>query len=279
MSDDLKSRLREPIDKPGRSISIIIFRADEERKKAADYIEKLEAKCDHLETKVQDIMTASNKTMGHLNASIKRVIAAERERDEAKRRAEILEEWYDWSVCGGKHLAEQRLETAERERDAAQAHAERLASAALCLIERWKSEADQGNTIAWTEFDELEDAVWPMSTDCPGSEPAASGDAEGRTEAKCEDCGRPYGDEHGFPDLIIEKAAWQAISPTGDDGGLLCPSCICRRLHEAGITTGGAFMSGPIESVSRFVMNNTRSMENRRAQMYGAHIRKEDDNA
>lgn len=87
--------------------------------------------------------------------------------------------------------------------------------------------------------------------------------------AKCDDCGRPYGDEHGFPDLIIEKDAWQAISPTGDDGGLLCPSCICKRLHDAGIKTTGAFMSGPVESVSRPVMLNTRWIENLRVQGHG----------
>lgn len=64
--------------------------------------------------------------------------------------------------------------------------------------------------------------------------------------AACHDCDRPYGDEHGFPDLVVPHAVWRAISPTGDDGGLLCPSCICRRLHEAGIITTGRFTSGPL---------------------------------
>lgn len=71
---------------------------------------------------------------------------------------------------------------------------------------------------------------------------------------KCYDCGRRYGDEHGFPDLIIETHAWNAISPTGDGGGLLCPSCICKRLHEQGIKTTGAFMSGPVDTVSPALM-------------------------
>ncbi len=30
--------------------------------------------------------------------------------------------------------------------------------------------------------------------------------------AACYDCGRPYGDEHGFPDLVIPHAAWAQIS-------------------------------------------------------------------
>jgi len=65
-------------------------------------------------------------------------------------------------------------------------------------------------------------------------------------EGACADCGRRYGDAFGFPDLIIPDDAWKAISPRGDEGGLLCPSCICRRLHEAGIKTTGRFTSGPL---------------------------------
>lgn len=71
----------------------------------------------------------------------------------------------------------------------------------------------------------------------------------------CHDCHRPYGDEHGFPDLILEHWVWRKISPTGDAGGLLCPSCICKRLHEAGMSNVyGAFMSGPVRSVEEPVM-------------------------
>lgn len=62
----------------------------------------------------------------------------------------------------------------------------------------------------------------------------------------CHDCDRPYGDQNGFPDLIIPNADWTLISPTGDEGGLLCPSCICGRLYEAGIRTAGIFRSGPL---------------------------------
>lgn len=63
---------------------------------------------------------------------------------------------------------------------------------------------------------------------------------------ECYDCGRPYGDEHGFPDLVIPDDAWTRISPTGDQGGLLCPSCICERLHVEGMHVKGRFMSGPL---------------------------------
>ena len=78
----------------------------------------------------------------------------------------------------------------------------------------------------------------------------------------CFDCGRRYGNEYGFPDLIIPFRIWQRISPTGDDGGLLCPSCICKRLCDAGIRCEGAFMSGPIMSVSAVTMDLLRRIEN-----------------
>lgn len=77
----------------------------------------------------------------------------------------------------------------------------------------------------------------------------------------CADCGRPYG-SGGFPDLIIPYWAWKQISPTGDGGGLLCPSCICARLHIQGIRCEGAFMSGPIVSVSQPMMETMRRVEN-----------------
>lgn len=79
----------------------------------------------------------------------------------------------------------------------------------------------------------------------------------------CHDCGRPYGSA-GFPDLVIPNSAWRQISPTGDDGGLLCPSCICARLEISGITCEGAFMSGPIRTVSPELMTTMRWVENMR---------------
>ena len=85
----------------------------------------------------------------------------------------------------------------------------------------------------------------------------------------CYDCGREYGDEHGFPDLIIPNCAWLKISPTGNYGGLLCPSCICKRLHVAGMSNvPAAFMSGPIKSVDYDLMDCIRKTEN----MWEKHI-------
>lgn len=83
----------------------------------------------------------------------------------------------------------------------------------------------------------------------------------------CYECGLPYGDE-GFPDLIIPLDAWRKISPTGDEGGLLCPNCICRALARAGIQCPGAFLSGPIRSVSPDLMTTMRWIENIRLKLW-----------
>jgi len=66
----------------------------------------------------------------------------------------------------------------------------------------------------------------------------------------CYGCGRPYGDEYGFPDLVVPNEIWGQISPTHDEGGLLCPSCICKRAYDAGIINATAiFRSGPFAQV------------------------------
>lgn len=63
--------------------------------------------------------------------------------------------------------------------------------------------------------------------------------------ACCEDCGRPYGAEHGFPDLVVPRDVWKRIAPR-DGNGLLCPSCMCQRAHAAGLSGVRAeFASGP----------------------------------
>jgi hypothetical protein len=69
----------------------------------------------------------------------------------------------------------------------------------------------------------------------------------------CHDCGRPYG-EQGFEDFLVPHDVWRRISPTGDEGGLLCACCIVARLSAADIRCVGAFVSGPVETVSPHLM-------------------------
>lgn len=67
--------------------------------------------------------------------------------------------------------------------------------------------------------------------------------------AQCYDCARPYSDS-GFQDLVLPNDVWARISPSGDENGLLCPSCIVGRLHDAGITCRAEWRSGPLAQVS-----------------------------
>lgn len=61
----------------------------------------------------------------------------------------------------------------------------------------------------------------------------------------CFHCSRPYGDKHGFPDLLVPNEVWEKISPKKNEGGLLCPSCICKRVYDLGIYCKAEFRSGP----------------------------------
>lgn len=65
-------------------------------------------------------------------------------------------------------------------------------------------------------------------------------------EAKCHDCGLPYGDP-GFADLVVSNNTWKRFfSPTHDENGLLCPTCMVRAAVKAGLTSVSAtFRSGP----------------------------------
>lgn len=45
--------------------------------------------------------------------------------------------------------------------------------------------------------------------------------------APCEICGNPV-----CMDLIVPRDTWAKISPTHDDGGYLCPSCVAVRLGD-----------------------------------------------
>jgi hypothetical protein len=87
-----------------------------------------------------------------------------------------------------------------------------------------------------------------LSVGTPTNPNTKGGDARGRVLAPvCFDCGRPYGEEHGFPDLLIPNWAWAQIAPF-EGNGLLCPSCICGRLHNKHVECEGRFTSGPLSA-------------------------------
>jgi hypothetical protein len=64
--------------------------------------------------------------------------------------------------------------------------------------------------------------------------------------ARCYDCGLPY-DDDGFCDVVVPHDVWAKISPTGDEGGLLCPTCIVRAAHRAGVKCRAMWCSGPFD--------------------------------
>jgi len=66
--------------------------------------------------------------------------------------------------------------------------------------------------------------------------------------AACHDCGLAYSDA-GFQDLVVPNEVWAQISPTGDEGGMLCPTCLARRCAMAGIETRAVWRSGPFFEV------------------------------
>lgn len=43
----------------------------------------------------------------------------------------------------------------------------------------------------------------------------------------CADCGKPY--SHFQLDTVLPNEQWKLISPTGDEGGILCAACIVAR--------------------------------------------------
>jgi hypothetical protein len=50
--------------------------------------------------------------------------------------------------------------------------------------------------------------------------------------ANCADCGMEYGT---FPDLILPDDVWARIAPREGKYGILCPTCIAKRLDKIGL--------------------------------------------
>lgn len=80
------------------------------------------------------------------------------------------------------------------------------------------------------------------------AQPARDGDEPPAPAATCADCGLGY-DDPGFCDLVVPNDVWAKIAPRDGDG-LLCPTCMCRAAHRAGIQDAPAiFRSGPFSGI------------------------------
>ncbi len=69
--------------------------------------------------------------------------------------------------------------------------------------------------------------------------------------SKCYDCGLDYQDP-GWIEAIVPMKAWNEISPTGDSGGILCITCISRRLRSRGCKDVPVWLCGtePLRAVA-----------------------------
>lgn len=67
----------------------------------------------------------------------------------------------------------------------------------------------------------------------------------------CYDCGLAYG-EFGWIEAIIPDKVWNEISPTNDEGGILCISCISKRLAEKGYKDIPVWLCGtePLKAIA-----------------------------
>lgn len=76
--------------------------------------------------------------------------------------------------------------------------------------------------------------VWNQFSPAAGEESALG----------CADCGLLYGST-AWGDFVVPDDVWKQISPTGDEGGILCVTCMIRRAAARGIECEGSFTSGP----------------------------------
>lgn len=188
-------------------------------------------------------------------------------RTQARAVRKVTDNW-DTSVWRTVLELIERLEKAEAQQNELQ---DRLTCMCGDYMDR-HPQLDSHNPVSHYEYYRVDEDLEKLKREPLKSlieaQPEEEDDAHEREEevilkTGCHDCDRPYGNEHGFPDLVIPHHHWAKISPTGDEGGLLCPSCICKRLHDAGISgVIGSFTSGPIRSVSPDMMYCFNWIEN-----------------
>ena len=62
----------------------------------------------------------------------------------------------------------------------------------------------------------------------------------------CFGCGLEYGGDHWL-EIVLPNDIWAKISPTGDDGGILCANCIAERLNKLGMkNVSYKLVAGPL---------------------------------
>ena len=75
--------------------------------------------------------------------------------------------------------------------------------------------------------------------------------ANGEYSAACYDCGLAYGGPEWI-EAIIPDEVWKRISPTGNLGGILCITCMIRRLKRMEFENVPIWLCGtePVQAIS-----------------------------
>jgi hypothetical protein len=112
-----------------------------------------------------------------------------------------------------------------------------LRAAVEALVDDFRSEVDWSNGRSNYGDNEAWEAAANRLARALAAHPAPEPQHDAAVAAKalaCHDCGLLYSDP-GWCDCHIPDDTWLRISPTGHEGGVLCISCIARRLVENGI--------------------------------------------
>ena len=82
-------------------------------------------------------------------------------------------------------------------------------------------------------------------------------------KAYCYDCGKTYGEEDWIEAVIPDKI-WIKISPYKNQGGILCISCIARRLIKVGYKNVPVWMCGtePLKAMAGDPNDNLELLRN-----------------
>lgn len=84
--------------------------------------------------------------------------------------------------------------------------------------------------------------------------------ASQQTTLTCHDCGLAYGGV-GWIDALVSDDIWLQISPSHDEGGILCINCISKRCEQLGLDNvpvalqSGVLVNGTVTGVRPIVVS------------------------
>lgn len=95
----------------------------------------------------------------------------------------------------------------------------------------------------------------------------------------CYQCRLPYSGEH-WVEAVVEDGVWAKISPTGNEGGILCINCMAERLNRLGlrdvpvkITAGPMTAARPVDDALANEVRDIAEDSNYSNEMVGIAVR------